>query len=166
MKRIIAVLALGLCVGCGTQKESTTTANPPPPPAGSNLLGTWKGTVTGTNFTGSADFLLNVCYPGPTGGAECISSGQAVVIAQILINLDCDNNSVGNQTTIPLIVSGNQFSATYVGEDNSKEPVTIEISGTENSATNGISGTMTFSDPPCGSAASPWAATFSATLSQ
>jgi hypothetical protein len=172
MKRIIAVLALGLCVGCGTQKQSTTTTNPPPPPpppVGNGLVGAYSGSVTGTNFAGTAGFVMMICYDNSSG--PCEASGGTLTVENATISAPCSANSgAGVPTGIPITINGNQFSASGSGNDEQLGNWTFSINGTM-SNTTGIpeigqttSGNVTFSTGSCGSPASPWTATFSAQL--
>lgn len=169
MKSILLTLILAtVAVGCGGGTKSSapgTPGNSTPPPATSNLVGSWVGHITGTNFSGTPPtFVLLICYYD--GSGTCVAtSGQQVFVESSNIDVDCGGHAAGGFTG-PLTVNGTQFSGTGSGSSTQVPGGwTISINGTQTGAGTGstISGNISFSSGVCGSAANPWTGTFTAT---
>jgi hypothetical protein len=168
MKRIAVICALAcFLTGCGGGTKTATpvtSGNPTPPPTTSNLVGSWSGTITGQNFSGTAQLNMIFCYQNSSG--PCEPSNGTLVLESTNIQINCGGNAPGNSTSIPLTVNGTQFSGAGSGSD-AQVPGgwTLSISGNENGSGVGstMSGNMSFSSGPCGTAANPWTGTFTAT---
>lgn len=165
MKQLVVLVLILLLIGCGSPaKNATSGNNPPPPPQTSSLVGTWTGTVTGTNFTGSGPFSILVCYQG--SGCSATSGTSVYVETATVGGFDCGGISPGGSTG-SLTVNGQQFSASgsgTTGPGQGSIPWTLLLNGTVASGNQSMSGNVSFSLPPCGTAANPWTGTFSATL--
>jgi hypothetical protein len=100
--------------------------------------------LTGHNFIGSPSFWF-------------VISGSSVT--NLVINLECpvDCVSVG---MLPLAVSGTTLSGSYSGTLPDGTPVAVALQAQENVADDTLTGTVTFSQPPCGTAQNPWVGGF------
>jgi hypothetical protein len=166
MNRIFAlalIVCVGLECGCGTSKQQST----PPFPLSNLAETTWDGTLTGTNFVGTDDQLIlnfgsldgsGFCNRDLTAGPICVDPNISTEDGGVL----CDGTGGGGPTG-SLVIAGQQFTGT--GSGTSGGDWTFAINGTVASG-NQMSGTISFSNPGCGTAANPWTGTFTATLQQ
>jgi hypothetical protein len=177
MKRIFAlalIVCVGLECGCGSSAKQQQQTNL----AASSLVGDWTGTLTGTNF-GTTPLNLNIQFCPASYSALC---GTSVYLGGW--DLGEDNNWVvggsncGESTELyqgspgssgPITINGSQFGVSYSGNTGPGQgniPVTFSINGTVAADNQSMSGNISFSFPPCGTAANPWTGTFTATLQQ
>jgi hypothetical protein len=177
MKHIFAlalVVCVGLECGCGSsakqqQQQQNLTA--------SNILGSWIGTATGTNFVGTFPISVQVCYEGPegpVGNGGCFNTGTSVMGYMDITHLSCWNDNSGAGSLIgnyaPLTLIGTQIGLSSAANNDWPSMV---LSATMAPNNESMSGTVTFyfdpssydseSSGPCGSAANPWTGTFTAT---
>lgn len=169
---VVALIVCGLETGCSTPAKQQQQTNL----AASSLVGDWTGTLTGTNF-GTTPLNLSF-YICPANSGNC---GTKVLFLQSWILGEDENWVVGGsncgetgeqlwQGTLgssgPITINGSQLSVSYSGNTGPGQgniPWTFSINGTV-AANQSMSGNISFSFPPCGTAVAPWTGTFTATL--
>jgi hypothetical protein len=167
MKQLFLLTLIASLIGCGTSSKSSTTptGNSPPTSQASPLVGSWTGRVTGSNFTGSANWSMLICYQNGLGTCAA-TSGTSVFLEDETMEFDCGNLAPGAEN-IALTVNGQNFSGSgsgTTGPGQGSLPWTFSLSGTVASDNQTVSGDFSFSLPPCGTSTNPWTGTFSATL--
>lgn len=169
---VVALIVCGLETGCSTPAKQQQQTNL----AASSLVGNWTGTFTGTNFgTTPLNLWFYIC---PANMEDC---GTKVLFLQswtlgedsnwVVGGSNCGESSQlyqgGLGSSGPITMNGSQFSVSYSGNTGLGQgniPWTFSINGTVAAGNQSMSGNISFSFPPCGTAANPWTGTFTATL--
>jgi hypothetical protein len=153
MTKLYAILVFALVLsGCGGGKIAPNNSTPTPTPTKSSaiLTGNWAATFAGTNYVGTTSLQFNVVTDPATGN---LVAGIAVYPP----SADCFVGVPG--LTVTLV--GQNFSASGASVNSAtNQPVTASISGIESTDNTTLSGNVSFSAPPCGTAVNPWTGSF------
>jgi len=165
---VVALIVCGLETGCGTPAKQQQTNL-----AASSLVGDWQGTITGAKFSGTTPLNLAIAFCSASTATSCVDEWElGEDMNWVVGGSNCgetnDNPWVGNPDSSgqPFTINGSQFTVSYssnTGPGFGNIPVTLSINGTVAAGNQSMSGNISFSFPPCGTAANPWTGTFTAT---